>query len=161
MNIRPIQTQEESIQTEREIHICATMMVTNEPWVTLGRNYMACRRALVGGGRETFVASVDGEIVGFVVLNLTGALRGYLQTICVSAEFRNQGVGTKLINFAEQYVFAQCPNIFMCVSSFNPDAMRFYQRSGYEIVGTLKHYIVDGYDEILLRKTIAPLSEFR
>ena len=49
----------------------------------------------------------------------------------------------------------------MCVSSFNTEAQKLYLRLGYEIVGELKDYIVAGYSEILLRKTIGPLSEFR
>ena len=49
----------------------------------------------------------------------------------------------------------------MCVSSFNQDAQRLYLRLGYELVGELKNYIVAGYSESLLRKTIAPLIEFK
>jgi hypothetical protein len=30
-----------------------------------------------------------------------------------------------------------------------------------EVVGELKHFLVDGRSEILLRKTIGPLAEFR
>jgi hypothetical protein len=33
-------------------------------------------------------------------------------------------------------------------------------KRGYEVIGELKDYIVPGHSEILLRKTIAPLTEF-
>jgi [ribosomal protein S18]-alanine N-acetyltransferase len=48
----------------------------------------------------------------------------------------------------------------MCVSSFNHDAQRLYQRLGYQIVGELSDYIVRGHSEILLRKTVGPLTGF-
>jgi ribosomal protein S18 acetylase RimI-like enzyme len=51
--------------------------------------------------------------------------------------------------------------MFICVSSFNPRAQRFYRRLGYEVIGELKDYIVDGHSEILLRKSIGSLTAFR
>jgi hypothetical protein len=48
----------------------------------------------------------------------------------------------------------------MCVSSFNHDARRLYQRLGYQAVGELIDYIVRGHSEILLRKTLGPLTGF-
>jgi [ribosomal protein S18]-alanine N-acetyltransferase len=48
----------------------------------------------------------------------------------------------------------------MCVSSFNRDARRLYERLGYRVVGELTDYIVEGHSEILLRKTVGPLTTF-
>ena len=47
------------------------------------------------------------------------------------------------------------------VSSFNKKAQELYERLGYETVGELKDYIVPGHSEILLRRTIAPITEFK
>jgi ribosomal protein S18 acetylase RimI-like enzyme len=79
----------------------------------------------------------------------------------VAPRWRGQGVGRKLVDFAEERVFGQHPNMFICVSSFNHDAQRFYRRLGYEVVGELKDYLVPGHSEILLRKTIGSLAQFR
>jgi hypothetical protein len=35
-----------------------------------------------------------------------------------------------------------------------------YERLGYEVVGTLRDYIRRGYDEILMRKSLGPMTEF-
>ena len=51
--------------------------------------------------------------------------------------------------------------MFICVSSFNPGAQRFYRSLGYETIGELKDFVVRGHSEILLRKTIAPWREFK
>jgi len=66
----------------------------------------------------------------------------------------------RLIEFAEERIFAEAPNAFILVSSFNERVLKLYRRLGYEIVGELREYIIPGHSEILLRKTIAPLSEF-
>ena len=63
--------------------------------------------------------------------------------------------------FAEKRIFSETPNVFVCVSSFNKGAQRFYERLGYEVIGELRDYIISGHSEILLRKTIAPLTDFK
>jgi ribosomal protein S18 acetylase RimI-like enzyme len=92
---------------------------------------------------------------------MSGAFVGYIQTICVSEEDRSRGIGTRLMRFAEERIFRDSPNVFLCVSSFNPRAKALYERLGYEAVGELKDYIVKGHSEHVLRKTIAPIREFR
>lgn len=57
-------------------------------------------------------------------------------------------------------ILRESPNVFMCVSSFNQDARRLYQRLGYQVVGELTDYIVRGHSEILLRKTVGPVATF-
>jgi ribosomal protein S18 acetylase RimI-like enzyme len=49
----------------------------------------------------------------------------------------------------------------LCVSSFNTGAKRLYERLGYEFVGTLTNYLVEGHDELLYRKTSGNWSAFR
>jgi ribosomal protein S18 acetylase RimI-like enzyme len=148
------------LESEREIDICAEMMASSEPWTTLGRDYDASIKTLSVPTKEVYLAILEGEIAGFIILNLQGAFVGYIQTVCVSAKFRNKGVGSILIAFAEERIFQEAPNVFICVSSFNNEAKRLYQSLGYEIIGELKDYIVPGLSEILLRKTISSLYEF-
>ena len=64
------------------------------------------------------------------------------------------------MGFAEQRILQVSPNVFMCVSSFNQSARRLYERLGYEVIGELTDYIVQGHSEFLLRKTLGPLTGF-
>jgi ribosomal protein S18 acetylase RimI-like enzyme len=59
--------------------------------------------------------------------------------------------------YAEARIFRDTPNVFICVSSFNPRAQAFYRRLGYEVIGELRDYVVRGHSEWLLRKSIGPL----
>ena len=47
-------------------------------------------------------------------------------------------------------------NLWVCASSFNDGALRFYQRHGFRPAATLPGLVADGYDEILLRKFLMP-----
>jgi ribosomal protein S18 acetylase RimI-like enzyme len=70
------------------------------------------------------------------------------------------GLGSRLLEFAEERIRRVSPNIFMCVSSFNVGARRLYERHGYRVVGELTDYLVQGHSEILLRKTFGPITTF-
>jgi [ribosomal protein S18]-alanine N-acetyltransferase len=145
---------------DEDVEWSARVMAASEPWITLGRGVEASRAVLSDSGKERFVALIGGERTGFLVLNMAGAFAGYIQAVCVAPEFRGGGVGTALMRFAEERVFRDSPNIFLCVSAFNKDARRLYDRLGYSQVGELTDYLVAGQAEILMRKTIGPLSGF-
>jgi ribosomal-protein-alanine N-acetyltransferase len=144
-----------------EAEACARMMASSEPWVTLGRGYEASLALLERPDREAWVAVTDGALAGFIVLVLAGAFTGYIQTVCVAAARRGGGIGKRLVSHAEERIFRESPNVFLCVSSFNPDARRLYERLGYTLVGELKDYLVTGHSESLYRKTIGPIGAFR
>jgi [ribosomal protein S18]-alanine N-acetyltransferase len=143
-----------------EIETCARMMESSEPWITLGRGYEAGLSMLRDESRERQVAILDEAIAGFVVMIMQGPLAGYLQTICVAPQARGKGVGSALMQHAEALVFARHPNFFLMVSDFNRCAQAFYARLGYQVVGTLVDYLVEGRSEILMRKTRGPIRGY-
>lgn len=151
--IRPLQNADERRR-------CAEFMAGSEPWITLRRTYEDGLRFLLDPTREVYVAAIKDAIAGFIVLNLRGPLNGYIQTICVAPERRNLGIGRQLIAFAEERIFRESPNVFLCVSSFNTRAQKLYARLGYDRVGELKDYVVKGHSEILMRKTQGSLADF-
>lgn len=148
------------LQTEDDAGTCARLMAASEPWITLGRSYEASLGIIQDPSREVYVARDETGLAGFLILCMTGALVGYIQTICIDPARRGQGLGSRLVEFAEQRILQVSPNVFMCVSSFNLDARRLYERLGYKVVGEFTDYIVPGHSEFLLRKTLGPLTGF-
>ena len=144
--------------TDREA--CARMMSSSEPWITLGRDYGRCVTIVSDPERELYVARADADVIGFILLNMQGPFAGYIQTVCVADSARDQGIGSQLVGYAEARIGRVSPNVFLCVSSFNPGATRLYERLGYQLVGTLTDYLIEGYDELLYRKSLGPWSTF-
>lgn len=142
---------------------CARLMSSTEPWLTFGRTFETCLAILTEPGREVYTVRDEDGIAGFIILNMQhGALiTGYIQTLCIRSSCRGQGMGSLLIEWAEDRIFKESPNVFMCVSSFNTGARRLYERLGYEVIGSLRDYVIHGHDEILLRKTRGSWKEFR
>jgi ribosomal protein S18 acetylase RimI-like enzyme len=150
----------ESTLDEKILDQCALMMSESEPWIILKRDLQGCHEAMRGSNKEVYVCRDGENLLGFIVLQMAGVLKGYIQSICVSPETRGSGLGTALIQFAEKRIFSVSPNAFMLVSAFNEKAASLYHRLGYEKIGTLKNFVIDGLDEFLLRKTIGPLNDF-
>lgn len=140
-----------------DVHECARMMATSEPWITLQRTAAALVPVISDPVKDVHLVRDSDGIAAFIILDLRGLTNGYVQTICVRADRRGGGLGAALLGWSEIHVQKQSPNVFLCVSSFNPGAQKFYARLGYERVGVLRNYVVSGLDEILMRKTIGPL----
>jgi ribosomal protein S18 acetylase RimI-like enzyme len=148
----------ERLGTEQDAEACARLMASSEPWLTLGRSYESSLAIVADPTRETYVARDGGQLLGFLIICMTGAFVGYIQTICIHPQHRGRGLGSRMVEFAERRILSEVPNVFMCVSSFNHAARRLYERLGYQVVGELTDYIVAGYSEILLRKSTGPLT---
>ena len=134
-------------------------MAVTEPWITLGMSRGMVMNTFDDPLNEVFAAYVKDEIVGTMVISTKGAFSGYLKSIAVKSAWRGKKLGEKMMAFIEIEIFSTCANLFLCVSSFNRDAQKFYLKLGYEKIGVLKNYLVEGHDEILMRKTIAPILE--
>lgn len=151
----------EPVRDDAEREACARMMSESDPWVTLGRDFARCLTAVSDPARELYVARSGDAVAGFILLTMKGQFPGYITSVCVAASARGAGLGTQLVAFAEQRIHRESPNVFLCVSSFNPDARKLYERLGFEFVGTLKDFLVEGYDELLYRKSSGPWSTFK
>jgi ribosomal protein S18 acetylase RimI-like enzyme len=145
-----------------EAEICARLLASSEPWITLRRgNKQNGVKALTDPTREVYVATDWKVIVGFVLLDVRGPFRGYIHLLGVMPEWRNRGIGAMLIKYVEQRIFRELPNVFLCVSSFNRAAQRFYKRMGFKRVGNIPDYIVKGHSEYLMRKTRGPINGYQ
>ncbi|HLO79647.1 MAG TPA: N-acetyltransferase, partial [Chitinophagaceae bacterium] len=127
----------------------------------LGLDHARCRSAFDGECKEVYVLKEGDALAGFVILQVCGSFRGYIQTLYVDEARRGQGLGTKLLEFCEQRILKISPNIFICVSSFNTSALKLYERFGFKLVGELKDFVKSGYSELLLRKTYGPLVGYQ
>ena len=139
---------------------CALLMSESEPWITLKRTYETSLKTISDPLKEIYIARINNKIIGFMILQMVGPFRGYLQSIYVAPEYRNMGIGTNMLRFVERRIFKESPNIFICVSSFNKKAQKLYRKLKYKKIGILKDFIVPGYSEVLFRKTISALVDF-
>ena len=149
------------VRGTRELRACACLMAGSEPWITLRRTSGQVFDSLKGRSREVSVAVSGREVVGAIAVSMQGVLKGYIQAVCVAPGWRGEGVGRRLVRYAEKRILAETPNVFLCVSSFNRRARKFYEELGYAKVGELKDFVVRDHSEIIMRKSTGPLAGFR
>jgi ribosomal protein S18 acetylase RimI-like enzyme len=122
-------------------------------WVRLAEDQQAYGSHLLPGEnrqhiRETVVRHIvsntllvarDEGIVGFVMFTMETAgyrqdtVRGIIENIYVEPEYRNGGLGERLVGAAEDALVQRgAEAITLEVMADNEDARRFYRRQGYE-----------------------------
>jgi ribosomal protein S18 acetylase RimI-like enzyme len=140
---------------EPDFEWCAQLMAGTEPWITLRREIQQCRAALRRPEGGLFVAREVCQPVGFILIDPYGcAGSAYIASIAVTQSARGKGIGEQLLAFAERQAAGR-RFIFLCVSSFNHRAQELYYRLGYERVGEIPNYIIEGHAELLLCKRLA------
>jgi len=146
-------------QTKDQNHIetCAKMMSETDPWITLGMDYEICKKAFEGSFREIYILEFENRVAGFVILQMTGTFKGYIQTICIGEAYRGKGFGKRLLQFCEELILKISPNIFICVSSFNKGAIKLYYEFGFKLIGELENFVKEGFTEQLMRKTVGQM----
>ena len=96
-------------------------------------------------------AMSDGQMVGFIAADIRrGEGAAWVATIGVLPEYRQQGIGTALLQTCEKRLAV--PRIRLSVRISNGDAIRLYMRLGYQRSGTWSRYYADGEDALVLEK---------
>jgi [ribosomal protein S18]-alanine N-acetyltransferase len=135
----------------------AAIMAGSEPWIALGRGLDRCLRLCCDRDYLVFVARQNGERRGVIVLQSRGVAGSpYVVSLACAPEARGLGIGGQLLTFAETLVHHEATHLFLCVSSFNERARRFYERHGYVVVGELEDYVIAGASELLMSKRLTP-----
>jgi len=143
-----------SVANESESAWCAQVMASTDPWLAYKFSIEMCMGILRWPGSTLFIARTV-EPVGFALLHPKGFLGcPYIAVVAVAAGLRSQGIGAHLLQFAEAH-FSGSRHVYLCVSSFNTRALRFYELHGYARVGELPNFIADGHFELLMQKRLS------
>ena len=80
---------------------------------------------------------------------------GHVVTIDVNPEFRREGVGTLMMEAAEQRLRSEgCHSIFLETAVDNETAISFYKRLGYAVLRILPGYYMRDLDAFLMGKSL-------
>ncbi len=125
------------------------------PWSVMDYPAQAMARFLAasGDGASRYRVEVGGVEAGAVSVRYPWLKGPYLELLALLPRFQSQGIGAGILAWFEQEALGLgARNLWVCASSFNAGALRFYERHGFRPAATLPGLVADGYDEILLRK---------
>ncbi len=117
--------------------------------------YMAMR-----GAFTIIVTDEDAQILGFLVATIRRNGIGHVITIDVLKEVRRLGVGSLLLNAAEERLRKlSCHTVSLETAVDNQSALVFYKRHGYFTVNTIPHYYSNGVDALVLQKDLLSTAQ--
>ena len=95
----------------------------------------------------------DGKIAGFIVVH--DGSTGHIITIDVIASARRSGVGSLLLQAAEDRLSAGGSRaVGLETAVDNLAALSFYKRHGYNVIRTWPRYYSNGVDALVLKKEL-------
>ena len=104
------------------------------------------------------VAEADGRAVGFCIVHIEpsrGGCSGYVVTLDVAPEWRRQGIARRMMLNAEATVRGEgCRSMLLHVFTENPEAIRFYERLGFQRSHTAEAFYAPGLDAFVYRKSL-------
>jgi ribosomal protein S18 acetylase RimI-like enzyme len=90
-------------------------------------------------------------MIGFVAGDVRQPERmAWIATIGVLPEFRGRGVGAALLHACEARI--TLPVLRLCVRKDNQEAIRMYERFGYQRKGEWEAYYQDGSPALVMEK---------
>lgn len=99
-----------------------------------------------------FVATNDGEIIGYAVATAHGE-EGHVVSVAVDPRHRRKQMGSALLSaVTDSLTKARVTQIHLEVRKGNAAAVSFYRRLGYQISSEIAHYYADGEDAWLLTR---------
>ena len=102
-----------------------------------------------------YKATIEDRMVGFIAGDQHHRENvGWVTTVGVLPEYRNQGIATALIREAE--INLQMPKVRLCVRRTNINAQRLYIRLGYRQIDIWRHYYSGREDALVFEKDVTP-----
>jgi [ribosomal protein S18]-alanine N-acetyltransferase len=105
--------------------------------------------------RKGFAAESSEGLAGFIVAHPRRGGTGHVVTIDVLPEARRLGVGSRLLEAAEERLQgAGCRTVSLETAVDNTSALAFYKRHKYFLVKTVPRYYANGVDAFVLQKDL-------
>ncbi len=102
------------------------------------------------GSRFYYVARVEGSVVGYAGLMLSGE-DGHVTNIAVDPAWHRHKIGTRLLaNLAQEALRRRVRNLTLEVRVSNEAAKTMYTRFGFEPAGIRKNYYIETNEDALI-----------
>lgn len=97
-----------------------------------------------------YVKEINGEVVAYVDLWIAYE-NAEIANIAVKKEFLHQGIASELMQYCLQKIQqSKCENFTLEVRVSNMNAVKLYEKFGFQTVSKRKKYYADGEDAYLM-----------
>lgn len=140
---------------DADISAISEQLAVMHPWQTMNYSVATLANYLRRKDACLYQYAVVTETLAGVLCVRYPWLRGaYIELVAVFPTQQNSGIGHDLVQWLAMRLIPSA-NLWALVSQINPKAQQFYQREGFVEIGKLQDFVFEGYDEILLRKSLS------
>ena len=105
-----------------------------------------------------FTALAEGEFAGFGASCMDQKENAVcLMNLAVHPKFQRRGIGRMLLDHIEK-AFGPS-DVYLYVDIENKNAIRLYEKAGYEHTGTIPAYYMTGNDALIMKKQISEVKD--
>lgn len=97
------------------------------------------RREIQTGEKDYYLALEDNETVGAFGIKLNGSSAKF-GPLAVRKTYQQRGIGSKLLNFAEELAKQRGLSLIWCHSLERYNAANFYQNNGWEEITLIRDF---------------------
>ncbi len=135
----------------------AEILAASEPWLTLKFSAASLARYLTreDAALRCYAISVGDDLAGGVCVRYPWLRGPYIELLGLAPTYRGKGIGKQVLAWAEAEARREARNLWVVASSFNHQALNFYQSLGFYPIGSIQGLVSPEYDEILLRKCLS------
>lgn len=104
---------------------------------------------------ELYVAIMDGRMIGCYVFCILNDNTAEIKNIAVAEKYQRMGLGAMMLNDAEMRAKGKgIAHMLIGTGNASFDALKLYQRQGYEMTAIKKNYILENYKEPIFENGI-------
>ena len=142
--------------TNEQVLAVAEMLSISEPWIRLKFSAASLASYLIreDAALRRYVVSAEGNLAGVICIRHPWLRGPYSELLGLFPDYRGKGIGKQVLAWAETEARCEAKNLWVVASSFNHQALSFYQRLGFYPIGPIQGLVTPEYDEILLRKCL-------
>ena len=142
--------------THEQARAIAEVLAASEPWLTLNFSPASLANYLIrdDAALRRYAVFVDDQLAGVICVRYPWLRGPYIELLGLFPECRGKGIGKQLLAWAETEARREAANLWVVASSFNHQALSFYQDLGFYPIGPMQGLVSPGQDEILLRKRL-------
>lgn len=144
------------LSTNEQALAVAEMLAGSDPWKSLKFSATSLAGYLIrdDASLRRYVISVDDDLVGVICVRYPWLRGPYIELLGLSPDHRGKGIGRQVLAWAETEARREAKNLWVVTSSFNHQALNFYQGLGFTPIGPIQGLVTPEHDEILLRKCL-------
>jgi len=142
------------LNNENDAGLISSHLAKIDPWRTLKYAPENLLKYLLryDSALKRYVIVKEDNICGVIGIRYPWLRGAYIEMLGIFESYQRMGIGSEIIQWAEEQSGIESENLWVIVSEFNQNAIHFYERNGFVKTADIRDLIRPGLNELLYRK---------